>query len=338
MRGEGGLVAGTVSDGSAPWQRILAAAVRDPAELARRLGVEVAPAAAGDFPLLVPEGYLARIRPGDPADPLLLQVLPQAAELAPQPEGYSVDPLAESDCASVPGLLRKYAGRALLVTTGACAIHCRYCFRRHFPYAELPRGRAWWDAAVAAIAADPSIGEVLLSGGDPLTLPDRQLAALAAALAEVPQVRRLRIHTRLPIVIPERVDAALVGWLAGGRLEPVVVVHANHPREIAADVAAALRRLREAGVTVLNQSVLLRGVNDAAATLAELSQALFAAGCLPYYLHALDRVRGAAHFAVADDRALAIHADLAARLPGYLVPRLVREVPGAPGKTPLTGP
>ncbi len=321
------------------WQGQLADAIRDPDELVRvlELGAALLPgarAAAKLFPLLVPRGFAALMRRGDPADPLLRQVLPLDAETHHQP-GFSRDPLAESGCSPVPGVLHKYAGRALLVVTGACAIHCRYCFRRHFPYADLPRGRSWWDAARAHVAGDESITEIILSGGDPLTLPDRQLAELVASFAAIPHLRRLRIHSRLPVVLPARVDDAMLGWFAGGRLAPVLVIHANHARELGEEAARACARLRAAGVTVLNQSVLLAGVNDDADALVRLSERLFACGVLPYYLHALDAVLGASHFAVGNARAAALIASVAARLPGYLVPRLVREQPGAPGKTPI---
>jgi EF-P beta-lysylation protein EpmB len=320
----------------------LAAAVRDPAELLRLLDLpsDLLPAAeraARTFPLLVPRGFIARMRRGDVHDPLLRQVLPLASENEPA-AGFSADPLAESACGPVPGVLHKYHGRALLVTTGACAVHCRYCFRRHFAYDDLPRGRRWWGAALAYLRDDPSLGEVLLSGGDPLTLPDAQLRLLAEDLARIAHVERLRVHTRLPVVLPSRIDDDLIAWLTGTRLAPVVVIHANHPAEIAPEVSAACRRLRDAGVTVLNQSVLLRGVNDDAGILAALSTALFSAGVLPYYLHVLDRVAGAAHFLVDDQTACVVQSDLASRLPGYLVPRLVREEPGQAGKTPLHHP
>jgi EF-P beta-lysylation protein EpmB len=338
--GESGTVAAPATDASAPpWRRLLAEAVRDPAELLALLGLPAgllggAQRAGAAFPLLVPRGFAAQMRPGDPADPLLRQVLPVEAELATAP-GYTADPLHEADCGAAPGLLKKYAGRALLVATGACAVHCRYCFRRHFPYDGLPRGARWWAPALAAIAADPECHELILSGGDPLTLPDAQLAAIAADAAAIPHLQRLRIHTRLPVVLPERVDAALCGWLAACRLAPVVVLHANHAHELPPAVAAACSRLRAAGALLLNQSVLLAGVNDDVATLAALSERLVAIGVAPYYLHQLDRVAGAAHFAVDDARARALVAALQARVPGYLVPRLVREEPGADGKTPL---
>jgi L-lysine 2,3-aminomutase len=321
------------------WRRELAEAIRDPAELLRILDLpatllSAAERAAALFPLLAPRGFVARMRKGDVHDPLLRQVLPLGEETLSVP-GFSADPLAETTCGPRPGVLHKYHGRALLVTTGACAVHCRYCFRRHFAYDELPRGRRWWSDAVEYVRADASLHEVLLSGGDPLTLPDAQLAALAEEFAEIPHLERLRVHTRLPVVLPSRVDQQLLTWLTGSRLAPVVVIHANHPAEIADDVALACRRLRDAGVTVLNQSVLLRGVNDDVGVLTELSERLFRAGVLPYYLHALDHVAGAGHFLVDDGRARALHTALAAQLPGYLVPRLVREEPGQAGKTPL---
>jgi len=322
------------------WQAILAAAVTDPARLLARLDLDpallpAARAAAARFPLRVPEPWLARIRPGDPRDPLLLQVLPLGAERAPQPPRFRRDPLGERDALAARGLVRKYRSRALLVATGACAIHCRYCFRRHFPYGEGACGSRW-EEALAWLARHPEVDEVILSGGDPLALPDATLAALADALEAVPHLRRLRIHTRLPVAIPARVDEGLAAWLGGlRRLQAVVVVHVNHAREIDGEVAGALARLRALGVTLLNQSVLLRGVNDDAATLAALSERLFEAGVLPYYLHLLDPVEGAAHFEVPEDEARALHAALAAALPGYLVPRLAREEPGAPAKTLL---
>ena len=327
-----------------PWQRELAAAIRDPAELLAGLGLKpqdvgLGAEAAREFPLRVPRGFAARMRPGDPRDPLLLQVLPLALESKTAP-GYGPDPVGDLSAMPVPGLLHKYEGRVLLVASGACAIHCRYCFRRHFPYAEASPAAQAWRPALDYVAADPTVREVLLSGGDPLTLPDSTLAPLAARLEAIGHLERLRIHTRLPVVLPERVDDGLLEWLGAGRLRPVVVIHANHPHEIDGAVAAALARLAGAGATLLNQAVLLRGVNDAPDVLAALSEALFAAGVMPYYLHQLDRVRGAAHFEVPDAEAVAIMADLRGRLPGYLVPRLVREEAGAPFKVslPVSGP
>ncbi len=328
-----------MTDPGPGWRSDLAGAIRDPDELWRLLDLPAAdlPAArraAKLFPLLVPRGFAALMRPGDLRDPLLMQVLPINAETQTAP-GFTADPLQESGCAPVPGLLTKYHGRALLVATGACAVHCRYCFRRHFPYDDLPRGRGWWAPALARIRADDTLNELILSGGDPLTLPDAQLSRIAADAAAIPHLTRLRIHSRLPVVLPARIDDAFIGWFTNTRLRPVLVMHANHAREISPAVVAAIARLRAAAVTVLNQSVLLKGINDDAAVLADLSESLFAAGVLPYYLHALDHVAGAAHFLIGDDRAADIMRDLAARLPGYLVPRLVRERPGRPGKDPL---
>lgn len=312
-------------------------AIRDPAKLRAALNLPAAcgvATAAADFPVFVPPSYLARIERGNPADPLLVQVWPAAAEDAAV-AGFVSDPVDDAASALQPGLLKKYAGRALMIVTGACAVHCRYCFRRHFPYHETPPTEAAWSAALAAVAADPSIDEIILSGGDPLTVTDDRLASLAASLAQIPHLRRLRVHTRLPIMIPSRVTDALLAWLAGTRLTPVMVIHANHAQELDAEVAAATRRLREAGVLLLNQSVLLRGVNDTAAALVALSERLIDLGVTPYYLHQLDRVRGAAHFEVPLAEGRSLLADLRRRLPGYAVPQYVQEQPGAPHKTPL---
>jgi EF-P beta-lysylation protein EpmB len=320
------------------WQRALAAAVRDPLELLRRLGLD-----ARDFPeleraehgfrTLVPESYLARIQPGNPRDPLLLQVLPQSTELLERP-GFGPDPVGDHAAMAAPGLLHKYQGRALLVTTGACAIHCRYCFRREFPYGTFSTPGNW-EQALDYLREHREIRELILSGGDPLTLPDSRLRELVQRLEYIPHLRRLRIHTRLPVVLPERIDDELLSWIGRGRLQHVLVLHANHPREFETPAEQAIARLRASGITLLNQSVLLAGVNDDADTLCTLQEAGFRAGVLPYYLHLLDRARGTAHFEVPEHRARELHAALRARLPGYLVPRMVREQPGEPSKTPV---
>lgn len=311
----------------------------DPDELWRELALDPAwlPAArlaAARFPLRVPRRFLARMRRGDPNDPLLRQVLPLAAELAETP-GFVADPVGDLAAQTAPGVLHKYHGRALLIATGACAVHCRYCFRREYPYGQASASADAWGPALAYLAADPSIREVILSGGDPLTLSNARLAPLLTGLARIPHVQRLRWHSRQPVMAPERVDEGLVGLMAGGRLQSVLVIHANHPRELDGSVRTALRRLAAVGVALLNQSVLLRGVNDSAAVLAELSEALFAAGVLPYYLHLLDPVRGAAHFELNETETSVIMEQLRRRLPGYLVPRLVREQAGQPAKTPV---
>lgn len=323
----------------ARWQQLLADAVSSPLELCQILGldpalVEHASLPGGQFPLRVPRSFVARMRHGDARDPLLLQVLPVFAEMA-QVAGFVSDPVGDLASREVPGLLQKYSGRALVIATGACAIHCRYCFRRHFPYAEESALGGGWQQTIEHLRNEPSIGEVILSGGDPLSLSDRRLAQLTDALQQIPHVRRLRIHTRYPVVLPERVDAGLLKWLGDLSLQKVMVIHANHARELDASVERACRNLAAVGVTVLNQSVLLAGINDCATTLSELSERLFAMNVLPYYLHVLDRVQGAAHFDVSEDRAKSLHDELLSRLPGYLVPKLVREVAGAASKTPL---
>jgi EF-P beta-lysylation protein EpmB len=291
--------------------------------------------AARLFPFRVPLSYASRMRHGDPNDPLLRQVLPTAAELV-EHEGFVTDPLGERDALRAPGLLHKYQGRALLITTSACAVHCRYCFRREFPYEDQRSDAGRWREALDAIASDPSIEEVLLSGGDPLSLSDGRLESLTSELAHIPHIRRLRLHTRQPIVLPSRVDAGLLTWIERLPWPTVFVLHSNHANEINSDVRDVCAKLRAARVTLLNQSVLLRGINDNVNTLAELSRALFEAGVLPYYLHLLDRVRGVAHFEVDEPRARLIVGELASTLPGYLVPRLVREVAGAPAKVAIS--
>jgi len=321
------------------WQTLWRQALRAPAELLAALGLEaadlgVSDAALAQFPLRVPRGFVARMRHGDPADPLLRQVLPVDAEMRLAP-GFSLDAVGDGAAKKSTGVIQKYRGRALLVATGSCAINCRYCFRRHFDYAGENAAKGGWREAVAAIAADPTIDEVILSGGDPLSLATPKLAELTDALAGIPHIRRLRIHSRLPVVLPERVDDELLQWLATLPWPLAFVIHANHANEFDAHVDAALARLRGVGAQLLNQAVLLRGVNDDIEALAALSERSFAAGVLPYYLHQLDRVQGVAHFEVDDERALALHAQLMARLSGYLVPKLVREVAGDTGKRPL---
>jgi EF-P beta-lysylation protein EpmB len=326
-------------DACTDWKRLWREAVRAPAELLALLGLEgrvpeVSAQAAAEFPLRVPRGFVARMRPGDPHDPLLRQVLPLDGELRPMP-GFALDAVGDAAAKAGHGVIQKYRGRALLIATGSCAVHCRYCFRRHFPYADETAAAEGWREAVDAIAADGSLEEVILSGGDPLSLATAKLAELTAQLARIPHLRRLRIHTRLPVVLPERVDAEFLDWLHDLPWPVAVVIHANHANEFDAHVDAAMRRLRAAGATLLNQAVLLRGVNDDVDALTALSKRCFEAGVLPYYLHQLDRVQGAAHFEVGDDEARRLHTALQARLSGYLVPKLVREVAGDPGKRPL---
>jgi EF-P beta-lysylation protein EpmB len=268
---------------------------------------------------------------GNPQDPLLRQVLPLDDELTDKP-GFTADPVGDVAAQRAAGLLHKYLGRALMITTRVCAVHCRYCFRREYPFGPNSATEARWSAAIAEIAADPSLEEIILSGGDPLTLGDSQLAKLAETLARIPHLRRLRVHSRLPIMIPERVTDELVAWLRATRLTPILVIHANHPRELGADVAAALGKLADGGIPLLNQAVLLRGVNDDIGTLVALSQRLLDCRVMPYYLHQLDRVAGAAHFETPAEVGRQLIEEMASRLPGYAVPKYVREVPGAAGK------
>ncbi len=319
------------------WQSILRSAISDPTVLCQRLALpteqsDAIAQACRAFPLRVPEPYLQRIPPGNPQDPLLLQVLPQAVELLEQ-SGFTSDPLEESAHNPVPGLVHKYRSRVLLISTSLCAVHCRYCFRREFPYQDNRNSRLDWQQALNYIRQHPELDEVILSGGDPLTLPDKQLAWLTEQITGIPHIVRLRIHTRLPIVIPQRITADLLHILTHSRLQSVVVLHCNHPNEVDAAVTQAMRDLRDAGITVLNQSVLLAGINDSASTLAALSERLFVAGCLPYYLHVLDKVTGSHHFALSDQEAVHLHRELQALLPGFLVPRLVRENAGQPSKS-----
>jgi EF-P beta-lysylation protein EpmB len=324
----------------AGWQRELAAAIRDPAELLKLLELdrpellEPARAAARLFPLRVTRSFLGRMRKGDPADPLLQQVLPLAAELETVP-GFIADPVGDLAALRAPGLLHKYHGRALLISTGACAIHCRYCFRRAYPYDSAGFKPGYWEEIRSALLEDPSLREVILSGGDPLMLSNDKLQQVLELLAEIPHIRRVRIHSRLPVVLPGRVDTGLIEALKHPRFSFVHVIHCNHANEIDRDVAAAVSRLHSTGAPVLNQAVLLKGINDSAATLAGLSEKLIEIGVMPYYLHLLDRVQGAHHFETDEQKAVDLIKNMQQRLPGYMVPKLVKEEQGAPGKTTI---
>ncbi len=293
--------------------------------------------ACTDFPLRVPESFIARMEQGNPRDPLLMQVLPHNRETLFMPD-YRRDPVGEQASMVVPGVIHKYSGRVLLIAAVSCAVHCRYCFRRHFPYVEANPKRDYWRAALDYIASDSTINEVILSGGDPLLLADSHLSKLIGRLEAIPHLRRMRIHTRLPVVLPSRVDEALLHWLGQGRLQMVMVIHTNHPNELNESVHDALQKIAAAGVALLNQSVLLKGINDQAETLGNLSEKLFSTGVLPYYLHLLDKVQGAAHFEVSEDIALILVEAMHSSLPGYLVPRLVREREGDPAKQLISEP
>jgi len=331
----------TVDKASQPaknWQQQQAEARLEPAELLAQLVLpasllESAQAGSEQFSLRVPAAWLSRIEAGKLDDPLLRQILPSAEELQ-QSTDFSTDPVGDSNARPCPGLLHKYQGRVLLIASGTCAIHCRYCFRRHYPYADdnlltqLP-------TALKYIQADPSIHEVILSGGDPLSLSNARLTSLIQQIQSIPHVKRLRIHSRTPIALPERIDDGFIKLLNNIKLQIVMVVHCNHSNELDDAVLEALGALRQTGLTLLNQSVLLKGVNDDVDSLAQLSEQLFLAGVLAYYLHQLDKVEGAQHFEVSDKDAIALHDALRQRLPGYLLPELVREQSGARSKIPL---
>ncbi|AVL80457.1 EF-P beta-lysylation protein EpmB [Klebsiella oxytoca] len=321
------------------WLTQLADVVTSPDELLQLLNVDAdANLLAGRdakrlFALRVPRAFIARMEPGNPNDPLLRQVLTSQEEFIHAP-GYSTDPLEEQHSV-VPGLLHKYSNRALLLVKGGCAVNCRYCFRRHFPYAENQGTKRNWQKAMEYIASHPELDEIIFSGGDPLMAKDHELDWLLTQLESIPHIKRLRIHSRLPIVIPARITDTLVARISASSLQVLLVNHINHANEIDTAFRRAMKSLRMAGVTLLNQSVLLRGVNDNARTLADLSNALFDAGVMPYYLHVLDRVQGAAHFMVSDEEARAIMRELLTLVSGYLVPKLAREIGGEPSKTPL---
>ncbi len=321
------------------WQQILKESFTDLEELLAflelsRSELNLSQCSLKKFSLRVPKAFTALIEKGAPADPLLLQILPTALELIPQP-GFTTNPVGDLEAEAVPGVLHKYRGRALIIATGACAVHCRYCFRRHYPYEGSTASPRQWKRIFQYLQGDSSIQEVILSGGDPLMIQDERLAEWFSQLATLPHLRRLRLHTRLPVVVPERITPGLVDLLASLSLQSVVVLHINHPRELADSVKAALQRLSTRNVTLLNQSVLLKGVNDSIDVQTSLSEGLFAAGILPYYLHLLDRVEGAAHFDVSETEASCLYRQMLSRLPGYLVPKLVREIPGEDSKSPL---
>lgn len=319
------------------WQQALADTVNTSEELLHLLGLSgLVPVLdkdkLGDFPVRVPRSYVNKMRYGDPTDPLFRQVFPFTDE-GHLVEGYSSDPVGDHQAIKTPGILHKYQGRALLLMTGACAIHCRYCFRRHFPYSDSNPLASQWQQSLNAIAADTSIREVILSGGDPLSLTDKKLAAAVEDLATIPHLKRLRIHTRLPVVLAERVTDSLLDWIRHSRLKVVMVIHANHQNELDEATAHAIDLLKQAGVQMLNQTVLLKGINDSVDTLVALSERLNEIDVMPYYIHLLDKVAGAHHFDMDEAEAVRLIDETRKQLPGYLVPRLVREQQGEASKT-----
>ncbi|MDQ9832208.1 EF-P beta-lysylation protein EpmB [Acinetobacter soli] len=324
------------------WQSQLSDLITDPFELLDQLEIcsdallSGAILASKSFKLRVPRAFVGKMRKGDPLNPLLLQVLPHHLELEEHPE-FVTDPLGEEAANQLPGVLHKYQSRFLLTLTGACAVHCRYCFRRHFPYQENLPKQDDWPQIKAYIEQNPHINEVILSGGDPLTLSNRKLKLWIERLESLQQVKILRIHSRVPVVIPQRLDTELLEILKSTRLRIIMVIHANHAAELDDQTCAYLEKLSQHGITALNQAVLLKGVNDDAQTLIELSQRLFDARVMPYYLHVLDKVKGAQHFDLSGSKIDEIYHDILAGLPGYLVPKLVREIAGEKNKTPLFG-
>ncbi|NOI16157.1 EF-P beta-lysylation protein EpmB [Vibrio hepatarius] len=320
------------------WLKQLANGISDPQKLLEQLEIDPEPWQNGFdarklFAQRVPQSFVERMQKGNPFDPLLRQVLPLSAEFEVHP-GYSNDPLQEQNN-DIPGLLHKYRNRALMIVKGGCAINCRYCFRRHFPYQENKGNKTTWQQSLDYLAQHDELNEVILSGGDPLMAKDDELRWLVDHIADIPHIKRLRIHSRLPVVIPARVTDELVSLLAGTRLQVILVTHINHAQEINQELSDALSKLKRVGVTLLNQGVMLKGVNDSVDAQVQLSEALFDSGVLPYYIHVLDKVQGAAHFFISDQQAKAIMAGVIERVSGYLVPKLTREIGGRSSKTPL---
>ncbi|MFC1748481.1 EF-P beta-lysylation protein EpmB [Pseudomonadota bacterium] len=319
------------------WRRQLAQAIKTPRELLEQLELPsdlVRYETATDFPLRVPQSFVARMRKGDINDPLLRQVLPLNEEMVTQ-TGFSLDPVGDLAAVNGPGVLQKYNGRALVLASAACGIHCRYCFRRHFPYGELSSRRTQWSEIAKNIAADTSLTEIILSGGDPLSLDDAPLKELLERIGAIPHIKRIRFHSRFPVILPQRIDDSFLQTIRTGDTQKVFVIHSNHYNEICSDVEKALRALSAQGVKLLNQSVLLKGVNDNVDALVTLSERLFECGVTPYYLHMLDKVQGAAHFEVSEAKAKLLMEEMRRTTSGYLVPRLVREKAGVPYKLPI---
>ena len=320
------------------WQEALRGAIRSQVELLTALQLtesEDTAAAREQFSIRVPRDYLRRMVPGDPNDPLLLQVLASADEMVVT-EGFSPDPLEELTSNPISGLVHKYADRALIMPTAACAVHCRYCFRRHFPYQDNRLDETALTRIIDYLASHQELNEIILSGGDPLVVEDDYLGLLIDRLATIPHLKRIRVHSRVPVVIPQRLTESLATVLSGTRLEPVLVIHCNHPQELDPPTQWQFKNWSHYGIPTLNQSVLLQGINDDVEILSALSERLWSSGVHPYYLHILDAVQGAQQYAITLERAVALHQQLQARLSGYLVPALVQEIAGQPHKVRLS--
>jgi EF-P beta-lysylation protein EpmB len=319
------------------WKAELSNCISSIDELLNQLGLKAedlntTEQAASQFPIKVPQPFVKLMQYGNPKDPLLKQVLPITSELQVD-SNFSTDPVSESSFNPVPGIVHKYRNRVLMIISPNCAINCRYCFRRHFPYDDNRQSKQQWLKALDYLKTKPEINEVIYSGGDPLAANDNFLRWLTGEIESIKHIKRLRIHTRLPVVIPARLDDQLLNWLSNTRLKPTLVLHINHANEIDTALSQGVNRLKQAGIMVLNQSVLLKGINDTSDQLINLSEKLFDAGIMPYYLHMLDPVQGASHFDVPEERAVAIFNQIQAELPGFLVPKLVQERAGETSKS-----
>lgn len=326
------------------WINELANAITDPEKLLNQLEIsrddwpkdqngEINFQAKAVFSQRVPQSFIDRMEKGNINDPLLRQVLPVSEELELHPD-YLSDPLEEQNN-ELPGLLHKYKNRALLILKGGCAVNCRYCFRRHFPYNENKGTKTVWQKSLDYIASHTELSEIILSGGDPLMAKDHELHWLIDKIGLIPHIKRLRIHSRLPVMIPSRITDELCSILDSTHLKVIFVSHINHANEINRDLVDAFKRLKHVDVTLLNQGVMLKGVNDSVDAQILLNETLFDVGVQPYYLHVLDKVQGAAHFYISDEQAKAIMSEMMTKVSGYMVPKLTREVSGRPSKTPL---
>ena len=327
---------------NSPWQQQLKNTVNNIQELCSELDLDYNTLKHGrlnlqpKFPLKVSRYYLNKINKNNLNDPLLLQILPQVEELKSAPN-FCHDPLEEEKYTKVPGLIHKYHNRVLLTVTGACGIHCRYCFRQNFPYENNILAQKERDLQLDYIIKNININEVILSGGDPLCVNNKYLDLLLSSLTSIPHIKTIRFHSRMPIVIPDRIDEELIEilnrYINNQHVNIVLVTHCNHPDELDEHIKNKMALLKNIGITILNQSVLLKNINDNAKTLVDLSHKLFECHILPYYLHLLDPVTGTSHYEVKHSNAKLLIKEVSSKLSGYLVPKLVQEIAGMPSKT-----